>query len=605
METRKFFSNKYVKGSLLVFAGLLAGWVIFHRPAPTAETVVSGLHEHSEAENVVWTCAMHPHIRMEKPGQCPICGMDLIPLKTAHADIDDDAIVMSESALKLAEVQTIIVSRGSAKKEVMLYGKIKLNESLLQSQTAHVPGRIEQLMVNVTGETVSRGQLLARVYSPELIAAQKELIEALSMKEKYPAFVEAAREKLRNWKLSDEQIGMIEKSGIVTSVIEIFANTSGTVLDRKVSEGDYIARGAVLYDVADLSRVWGVFDAYESDLPWISMNQTVEFTARAVPGEIFTGRVSFIDPFINPATRTARIRVEVNNRGQQLKPEMFINGTLHSAVKTDDKELVIPQSAVLWTGRRSIVYVKIPESGQASFKMREITLGPSMKDTYIVVDGLSEGEEIVANGTFSVDAAAQLAGKPSMLNPDGGPVSTGHDHGGADMRGDPKPEIEQREPLREMPAKINVSMDFTMQLNTVFDQYIVLKNAFVQSDVNSVKKTAQMVGQALTKVDMKLLSGDAHIIWMDLLSSLNNQIKQIRSSDVLEEQRKLFSVFNDQFFEAIKIFGLTGKTVYYQFCPMAFDNAGAYWLSETDAIRNPYFGDSMLKCGETKEILKY
>jgi len=248
---------------------------------------------------------------------------------------------------------------------------------------------------------------------------------------------------------------------------------------------------------------------------------------------------------------------------------MFINGTLQSTLKSTGKQLVVPQSAVLWTGKRSIVYVKMPDAVNPSFKMREITLGASMKDTYIIADGLTEGEEIVVNGTFSVDASAQLAGKPSMMNPGGGIVSTGHD-----------------------------------QLNTLFEQYILLKNAFVQSDVNKVKQAAQMVEQALSKVDMRLLTGDAHTQWMDLLANLNNQIKQIKSSGVLEGQRESFSVFNNQFYKAIKTFGLMGKTVYYQFCPMAFDNAGAYWLSETEVVRNPYFGESMLTCGETKEILK-
>jgi len=580
MKPKKFFSNTYVKGSLLVIAGLLAGWIIFHRPAPTVETSVSGLHEHSVA----------------------ICGMDLIPLKTTHADIDDEAIEMSESALKLAEVQTIIVSRGSTSKEVMLYGKIQLNESLLQSQTAHVPGRIEQLTVNVTGETVNKGQLIARVYSPELITAQKELIEALSMKEKYPAFVEAAREKLRNWKLSDEQISVIEKSGIVNSVSEIFANTSGIVLDRKVSEGDYIAKGAVLYDVADLSRVWGVFDAYESDLPWISMNQTMEFTARAVPGDIFTGRVSFIDPFINPATRTARIRVEVNNRGRQLKPEMFINGTLHSAVKAGGKELIIPQSAVLWTGRRSIVYVKIPDSEQPSFKMREISLGASMKDTYIVVEGLSEGEEIVANGTFSVDAAAQLAGKPSMMSPEGGAAKTGHEHGGTAMTG-AKADVNQTGSLTisTIQKPDNISSEFKSQLTRVYDAYLKMKDAFVASDAKKASGEAIKVRNAIEAVDMGLLKGDAHTMWMEHLKTLRQSINSIAGSSDIEGQRTAFSGFSNHLYSAIKTFGLLDKTVYYQFCPMAFDDKGAYWLSETDAIRNPYFGDAMLKCGETKE----
>jgi Cu(I)/Ag(I) efflux system membrane fusion protein len=250
-----------------------------------------------------------------------------------------------------------------------------------------------------------------------LITAQKELIEALSLKENYPEFADAAREKLRNWKLTGKQISEIEKTGETTAVFEIFSNTSGIVIDRRVSVGDYVSGGAVLFQVADLSRVWGVFDAYESDLPWISLNQTVEYTVRSLPGKTFTEKVSFIDPVIDPETRTARVRIGINNAGFQLKPEMFLNGVFYSASKTDRGELVIPQSAVLWTGKRSIVYVKTPDEGNPSFKMREITLGASMKDAWVVVDGLSEGEEIVTNGTFSVDASAQLAGKPSMMNP--------------------------------------------------------------------------------------------------------------------------------------------------------------------------------------------
>ncbi len=156
-----------------------------------------------------------------------------------------------------------------------------------------------------------------------------------------------------------------------------------------------------------------------------------------------------------------------------------------------------------------------------------------------------------------------------------------------------------------MSVKIDVSMDFTMQLNTVFDQYIVLKNAFVQSDVKKVKLAAQKVQQALANVDMKLLSGDAHMLWMDLSNNLDKQIKIIPASEKIEEQRIAFSVFSDQFYKAIKTFGLMGKTAYYQFCPMAFNNKGANWLSESKTVRNPYFGEKMMDCGETKETLNY
>ena len=417
MNAKKILSNRYLTSGLLLAGGLLLGWIFFHHSAPEKTETTTELHNHDhEAAHEIWTCAMHPQIRMEEPGQCPICGMDLILLKNSNAEIDDNAIEMSESALKLAEVQTSMVMEGNGSKEVQLYGKIQPDERLLQSQTAHVPGRIEQLLVNVTGESIKKGQLIAKIYSPELSTAQKELLEAVSLGNKYPAMLDAAREKLKNWKMTDQQIAEIEKQGKVTTTFDIFANTAGVVTALKVNEGDYISKGAVLFEVADFSKVWAVFDAYESDLPWIKMGQKVEFTAQAIPGKTFEGKVSFIDPVINPSTRIARVRMELNNSGHLLKPEMFINGTIHASSQGKGQDLIIPQSAVLWTGPRSVVYVKVPGTKEPTFKMREITLGEAMTNAYVVKDGLAENEEIVTNGVFSVDASVQLAGKTSMMN---------------------------------------------------------------------------------------------------------------------------------------------------------------------------------------------
>ncbi len=432
--------KKYILPVGFVIAGILIGTLIGRKSsnqqssASPNQQITEPAHQHiSDAQHQIWTCSMHPQIRMDKEGDCPICGMDLIPLQNNQATIDEDAIEMSEAAMKLAEVQTAVVTRGAASREVLLYGKIQVDERQLQSQAAHVPGRIEKLMVNVTGETVKSGQLIATIYSPELVTAQKELLEAKSMKDKYPSLLEAAREKLRNWKLSDKQISEIESSGKIAQTFNLYANTSGVITNRKVSEGDYVQKGTVLFEVANFGQIWGVFDAYESDLPWISMNQEVEFTAQAVPGKTFKGKVSFIDPVIDPATRTARVRVSLGNPGLQLKPEMFINGAVKSTMKGSGKDLIIPQSAVLWTGKRSVVYVRIREAEHPTFKMREITLGPAMKETYLVQDGLSEGDEIVVNGTFSVDAAAQLAGKTSMMNTSGEKMNVAHNHSEMNM----------------------------------------------------------------------------------------------------------------------------------------------------------------------------
>ncbi|MFA5818056.1 MAG: efflux RND transporter periplasmic adaptor subunit [Bacteroidales bacterium] len=618
----KIFSNKYVNYSLLLVLGIFMGWLFFHssrkeekKPDQHVETV----------KNTIWTCAMHPQIRMSEPGKCPICGMELIPLvQSSSASIDPGSIHLTPEAAQLANVLTTVVSRQKPVKEVRLYGKVQADERLLQSQVAHVPGRIERLSVNFTGESIVKGQVLAQIYSPELITAQQELLEAAKTKQTQPAIYEAAKEKLRQWKLTDNQISTIEESGTTQSTVEVLSNTNGIVTARLINTGDYVSQGTTLFKIADLSKVWVLFDAYESDLQFLRKGEKISFTLQALPGNNYSGNIVFVDPVIDPVIRVAKVRVETENQFGKLKPEMFATGIVSSTLDEYHNNVVIPRSAVLWTGKRSIVYVKQPGTDEPIFKIREIGLGPMLGESYVITDGLSEGEEIVTRGTFSVDAAAQLEGKPSMMNPRGGKTSSmpgmvmpgdskpGNDTSmaGMDMPGDKKvnSNIKNENSVQNTsgkPVKIDVSMDFTMQLNTVFDQYIVLKDAFVQSDVKKAKQAAQAVQQALSKVDMKLLTGDAHVQWMDISGNIDNQIKLITSSDKIEDQRIAFSNLSDQFYKAIKTFGLMGKTVYFQFCPMANNEKGAYWLSENKDIRNPYFGKKMIDCGETKEMLNY
>jgi Cu(I)/Ag(I) efflux system membrane fusion protein len=609
----KIFSNKYVKYSLILLLGTFIGWLVFHPSHKTEEK-----HDHSTevGQGTIWTCAMHPQIKMDQPGKCPICGMELIPLvRSSTTSVDPSAIHLSKEAAQLANVLTSIVTKKKPVKEVRLYGKVQADERLFQSQTAHVPGRIERLSVNFTGESVIKGQVLAEIYSPELITAQQELLETAKTRQFQPELYEASKEKLRQWKLTDDQIAKIESSGVVRNNFEVVSNTSGTVISRRVNTGDHISQGTVLFDIADLSKVWIMFDAYESDLQFLHTGEKLTFTLQALPGTDFSGNIIFIDPVIDPVTRVAKVRVETGNQSGKLKPEMFATGIVSTTLNEYRDNMVIPKTAVLWTGKRSVVYVKQPGTDEPIFKLREIGLGPMLGESYVVTDGLTEGEEIVTSGTFSVDAAAQLEGKPSMMNPRGGKTSS---MPGMIMPGDASP-IDSKSATdtsmagmdmsgaksSEMPKKMDVSMDFIMQLNTVFDQYIVLKNAFVQSDVKKANKAAQEVQQALSKADTKLLTGDAHIKWMDLSGTLDKQIRLIISSVRIEDQRMAFSEFSSQLYKTVKTFGLMGKTAYYQFCPMAFDNKGAYWLSEIKDIRNPYFGDKMMTCGDTKERLNY
>ena len=216
--------------------------------------------------------------------------------------------------------------------------------------------------------------------------------------------------------LTENQITQIEKSGKVKTNFEVYSNTSGIVTAKRVATGDHVSEGSVLYDIANLSSVWVLFDAYESDLPFLKVGNIVSFNLQALPGTNFSAKIQFIDPVIDPVNRVAKVRVEISNTGAKLKPEMFATGVVKANLNEFKDKMVIPRSAVLWTGKRSIVYVKQLDDEGSNFKMREIELGPMLGNSYVVERGLTEGEEIVTDGTFSVDAAAQLAGKPSMMN---------------------------------------------------------------------------------------------------------------------------------------------------------------------------------------------
>ena len=418
----KYISDKQWRYyALTLLAGLLLGVGLRSCISCGGSTA-----QEEEEGDAVWTCSMDPQVKQPKPGKCPKCGMDLIKMEkgmTPSSDIDPNAVMFSDEALALANVETIVVGSSSADKEIRLFGKIEPDQRLQQSQSAYVAGRIERLTISAVGDVVNKGQTLAVIYSPELYTAEQELVSALNATSNHSPLtsnlsplVDAAVEKLRLLNIPQSQIDEVIKNKKASPYVELKANTSGTVVKKQVEQGDYVKQGQPLLQIANLGHVWAVFQAYESDLPFIHKGQQVQFTAEALPGETFTGRVTFIDPVLNGKTRTAGIRVELSNGGGRFKPEMLLVGNVAASMQRyADEGVIIPKSAVLWTGKRSVVYVKDDVEEQPTFLLRQITLGPSLPDGYVVLDGLAEGEEIVTNGAFAIDAAAQLDGKRSMM----------------------------------------------------------------------------------------------------------------------------------------------------------------------------------------------
>ncbi len=574
MKTNK---KNIITGVVILIVGILLGWLFFGGESKEANE--DEAHAHSEAEkDQVWTCSMHPQIRQPDPGDCPICGMDLIPMSVEENSLDANMFKLSENAMKLANISTMTVGTGEASKELRLNGKVEVDERSSYTQATHIPGRIEQLRVNFTGEKVSRGQSLATIYSPELVTAQEELLQAQDIKESQPELFAAAKQKLRNWKISDAQIDRMLTRGEPIERFPITADVSGVVTELMAEQGDYLERGMPIYQIANLDKLWILFDLYETDLNWVKEGSMVEYTVQSIPGKTFEGKIDFIDPLLNNNTRVATARIEVPNKEAKLKPGMFVSGIVKNDLAgAKAKEMVIPKSAVLWTGERSVVYIKEDVETGAGFKLREITLGPALGDSYVVQDGLKEGEEIVVNGTFTVDAAAQLQGKTSMMNP------------------------KTQEPKAEaMNMKMDIPQSYQAQFTPVLAEYFKLKDALVASDAEKTKAEAYKMLELLNKTQTAKLDG----MVKSHLSKVKDMLQAISENNKIENQRDHFIILSENMVALASNMNFEGNPVYVQFCPMANNNKGANWLSLEVEVRNPYYGDAMLTCGEVKDTLK-
>ena len=720
-----------------------------------------------------WTCSMHPQIHRPKPGRCPICGMELIPLK---GDSADDAgmrqFTTSEASRKLMDIQTSRVMRRFVTANINMVGRVDYDETRVGYITAWVPGRLDRLYVDYTGIPVKKGDHMVYLYSPELLSAQEELLQAKKavgnlerssialIRESAQATVEAAREKLRLWGLTQAQVAEIEKRGTASDHMTIYAPMGGIVIHKNAQEGMYVKTGARIYTIADLNHVWVRLDAYESDLMWLRYGQEVEFTMESYPGEVFKGQISFIDPFLNPKTRTVKVRVNVPNRHGKLKPGMFVRATvradvasggqvmdpalagkwmcpMHPEVIKDEagkcdichmplvrteslgyvaaresesaKPLVIPAGAPLVTGRRAVVYVQLPDRKRPTFEGREIVLGPRAGDYYIVRHGLNEGELVVTQGNFKIDSALQISAKPSMMTPEGG-GGGGHHHGGEKKpSGDagktmpkaaaPDEFLRQMKPLtaahdevvksvrtgdveqtkaafkafgqaldaldasslsghpamvwkemamllkndsiigaeakdaqdlsRTFPEferhwerlnaqfptsraahgthaaqkRAEVPGEFQKQIGTVVDHYLSLQVALAQDNDEQAGTTAAQLQKALGKVDMKLLDGEAHMLWMKHLKSLQSVIDQLLKANDIKVRREAFALLSEALAQTVPAFGVDAKPLFQLRCSMAFNNRGATWLQSDKDVRNPYFGQQMLKCGEVVRLI--
>jgi len=648
---------------ILVILALGAGWFfasMVRGPGMPAKS--SGGHAHGSGEQATtWTCSMHPQIQLPKSGQCPICGMDLIPL-TIHDDQGMPSarrLVMSPEAAKLAEIEVAEVERKIVETEIRMVGKVEYDETKIAYITAWTGGRIDRLYIDQTGVPVRKGDHLAYLYSPELLAAQQEYLQALegaqNVKESHLDIIKSTsedtirntREKLRLLGVTDEQIKELEERKVPNDHMTIYATATGIVVNREVQEGTYVQTGSRIYSIVDLSEVWIKLDAYEKDLEWLRYGQEVEFQAEAYPGTIFHGRISFIAPILDETTRTVKVRVNIKNEDGGLKPGMFVRAIVRAqvagmgrvmapdlqgkwmcsmhpeiiqnesgdcticemplvttekmgyvTVKDEEAPLVIPSSAVLRTGKRAVVYIQNMGAAKPTFEGREIILGPRAGNYYLVKSGLAEGERVVVNGNFKIDSALQIQAKSSMMNPEGG-VGGGHDMSKMGEDSGSTKGIEKEDPLEHVMAP----QEFLAQLTPVYEAYFQLQNALALDDFAGAKTSLELIQVKREQTNMNLLKDALHADWMELDQSIKNSVVLgLEAKTIGDLRTDAFKDLSAAVLAVEKKFGHSKEGKHYRaFCPMALGGKGAAWLQSGEAIMNPYFGKQMQKCGELQD----
>ncbi|MDF3129445.1 efflux RND transporter periplasmic adaptor subunit [Kiritimatiellaeota bacterium B1221] len=610
----KLKSKNTLFAVLIFIVGLLLGRCLAPDSSSQAE---ADPHADPSEASTVWTCSMHPQIQQPEPGDCPICGMDLIPLEEDDgAELGPRSLQMSEQAKALAEIQTTEVVRAFPEADLRLVGKLAADQTKEKSLTARFPARIDTLYVNYSGISVKKEEHLAEVYSPELLSAQQELLTAHRADPK-SSITLAAREKLRLWALLPEQIDEILERGEARDQFVLRAPVGGIVTEKQVEEGSYVTTGQPLFRIVDLSQLWLNMDAYESDLTWLRYGQDVAFSVEAFPGESFHGRISFIHPEVDQKTRTVAVRVNVPNPEGKLKPGMFAKGKvtvqlaeegkvfepalagkwispMHPEVVKDgpgscdvcgmdlvpaeelgyvnpvldSAPILIPASAVLRTGKRAVVYVEKLNADQPTYEGREITLGPKAGDLYVVASGLQAGERVVTHGAFKIDSALQIQAKPSMMNPEGGGPAPGQHHGGMTM-----PDSAQSMLMIDQEAA-----------KEILPAYLELQKALANDDFENA--------QAQVKAMMAVTGHEGE------LAEFVHRMLNASNLDAL--RLPYFDQLSMAMIDSLKE---PSAPLYRMHCPMANEDKGADWLQASEDLRNPYFGDMMLRCGEVKETL--
>lgn len=513
------------------------------------------------AEGAVYQCPMHPWIKSDKPAKCTICGMDLVAAPPAGMALPEGMVSLASSIINTIGVESSVVSRQPLLRTVRVNGAIDDDDSRHRLLTAWAAGRVEKLHVHIVGTVITAGQPLFDLYSPELQAAQRELVQLSRAGDLAAAALPAARARLRKMGLNDAQLDELLKSGVPQLVTTVLATEAGTIVEKTVYEGQWLKTGDKLFAVGDFSKMWFLFDAYEQDIPWLRIGQKVEITTRAVPGEIIEAPIEFIDPNFNEMTRTTKVRVVLAN--PHLNTSSGQGHLLYHRVLAEARVLVespavlaAPRSSILDVGRGPVAYV---DRGGGIYEQRKLRLGRRGDALVEVLEGLTEAEKVVTNGALLIDAQAQLSGEAS-----------GHAH----AMGAATP------PSAKLP-----------------------RNEGAESPATTAPALSEMSALANAAIDAAgALAADDYATYQKLYPGLVSAAKSfsglpaLERGDNLKSARRSFETWSTAVADLLKPHKAHLGVKIFQ-CPMSPVLGKGRWVQRSQPAKNPFFGSAMANCG--------
>lgn len=621
----------FIAGVLLIAVLGLAqrvGWV-------SASSQSTATTSQGDSEQT-FTCPMHPQIRQPGPGRCPICGMELVPATASGADLDELAVTIQPAQRRLANIETMEATKKPVAATIRTIGLIKIDESRQATIASYINGRVERLFADYTGVVVQKGDHLAVVYSPQLYSAQVEYVEARqtfgrqggaslpAVREAQRKLAANSRQRLVELGMTEEQLSELDASSEPKSRLTIYAPIGGTVIEKLAEEGKYLSAGEPIYRIANLTTVWLMLELYPEDASGIRFGQTVQAELTSLPGRTLTGRVAFIDPRVDESNRTVGVRVEFANQEGELRPGDYAQASIEVPIGprgevydaalagkwispmhpqiirdapgfcpicgmelvptsrygysdtpvTREESLTIPRSALLTAGAHSVVYV---ETEPGRFELRNVELGPILKNEAVVLSGVEPGEKVATSGNFLIDSQMQLAGKPSLIDPT---------RGGPRFRNTPM-EFQQ----------IHVSLvggPAGRQIEELFQAYFA-----IQQSLAADKTPPESPSLALECLAEQLLASG------QLTKDAEDSVKQIKSHAphlhhlaLADARRKFKPISHAVVTLATQVRGSDAEQAFNQFfCPMVEQGEGD-WLQPDDLLSNPYYGSQMLRCGE-------